>query len=124
MDAAARFRIVAVAAFADGEPGEEEKLALVRIAQSMGLPLREAAHAMNEVAGGKAKILTPSDPKEKMQTFDAVLEIVKADGEISPRERELAHRLGRALGYDRRAIDDALAAPRRMTESGRLPPPV
>jgi uncharacterized protein (DUF697 family)/tellurite resistance protein len=91
-----------LAAAADNYEDDRERVAVQRVADSLGGA--ELSAIEQEVArGGRdlGSVVSPLvTPEEKQQAYDAAVGIVNADGAASMREREFLTRLAQALGLN------------------------
>lgn len=89
---------------------DEERAVLLRSAQALGLERSAAGAILNDVAGGgRVSVTPPSDPGERRRVFEELVELVLADGEVTPRERSVLGRFAVSYGVDAGEVDALLA---------------
>jgi uncharacterized tellurite resistance protein B-like protein len=115
-----RFRFLATAALADGSLNNEEKPVLLRAAEHMGIDRAQAGAVVQELLSGTEVVAhLPSDPAERRAVFEAMVEVVAADGRITREELELFQRLAPRFGLEpEQARDVLLAVQRFLDEQG------
>lgn len=102
------FRVLAAAAFVDGEFAAEEAALLSRLAERAGLSQSEAVKVIEETAAGSSPDVTWA-ATDRRRLYEAVLAMVTADHSLRPTESSFLDRVARALeiGADERQEAEA-----------------
>ncbi len=100
MDAEDRFRLLAGLALVDARLARREQRVLLRAAHGLGLERERASEILRDLQeGGRVSNLTPpSEPREREQLFRSMIDLVIADGEVTPQEHQCLTSLGPSFG--------------------------
>lgn len=100
MDARDQFRLLAGIALVDARLDAPEEQVLLRAAGRLGLGQDEATGIVRELMqGGRVKNLAaPDDPRERARLFQTMIELVAADGKVTPQEQTCLERMAPAFG--------------------------
>lgn len=110
---------VLVFSLADGKVTEEEKQYIGRLRDRLGVATEEFSALVKQVRDGHRSLAVSSDPVLSGQTFELLLELAQADGEIANREETILRKVGRRAGLTEMEISERLAG-RPETDSDRV----
>lgn len=111
MDRHRFFKNLCIAAYADGKLAKAEWPVLLRLAQSLQLPLDEARDLASQAAKTPSLAASlPTDTIEAHQTFAFMVKVVIADLEVTAQERLLLRRYGELIGMTLVEVDAYIEA--------------
>jgi Domain of unknown function (DUF4178) len=107
MDPQEKFRLLAAVSLLDGRLLPVEEKVLMQAGARLGVEPSRARATLDELrAGGAAgDVAPPSDPRERRELFKDMVDLVVADGVVSPQEQGCLTSLSRAFGLSSTRVD-------------------
>ena len=94
-----RFRLILVAAAADGHISPEEAAVLHQAAKVLGISDRRVKKDFEDLANGTLEYAVPQDEEEKQAVLKCVVAMINVDGKVDEKEVAYILALGERLGY-------------------------
>lgn len=105
-----QFANLVVAALLDGQLDEAERQLLGEHARRLGLEAGEAQRILAEVQASPTRgVAKPVRPADRQRAFQDIVEVLRADGVLHPREQRVIRILGEKLGASEEDVARALA---------------
>lgn len=102
------FRNLVSLSAADGKIEEVERVALMKIAYELGIPLERLNIMLNKA--DEYKYLIPQNHTEREKQLEQMMELALIDGYFAPAERELISMVAEKLGFSQIELDEVIAA--------------
>ena len=113
MDPADSFRNLLLMAASDGEMAESELRLLSHRAAEWGVTDDQFEDAIRDAISGRAALMLPADPAERIEVLKDLMRMMAADGRMTASEKQLFAIACAILGVEpedlNRLIDDLLA---------------
>ena len=76
----------------------------------------------SEALGAVTGLIPPSDPAERRGLFNAIVNVVVADGQVTVREQAAVMSMAASFGIDPRTVSETLSAALRRSTTSRFWP--
>ncbi len=100
------FRNLYLVAVADSQLAKEETSFLVQVAQYMGIGPREAADIM--MGGQDAQLVIPESEEARVNQLEDIVVMMMVDKKIHEKEYELCIAYAKAIGKDKKMVDETI----------------